>query len=396
MPFQVTFNTDRTIYGSSVTDYDVAATTSVRNRVITPGGASEVTPPLYADSIFDRQTETESADEFDVDISPPFGVQPTVVSMDESIATIDVSTGVVTRVADGTARISISTPRFKRFVSEVVTYNASTTVDVWNRYLDGATAKHAAANVSSRISGKTPAESMLIHDGTTYQASRWCSDIDLTCITREKPKCTLVTPRHVVMARHYQNAGPISFLAEDGGIFTRTVLRRNNYGASGIPDVTIGLLDSDLPSSISPTLVLPVTYVDFLPLDSANNYKGDAYLLGTDQEEKATVRVLHDVGPSYPTNPCSTRAAQEGTAERDFYETAVDGDSGSPIFFLIDQSGVTKAVLVLTYHTASMGPCYGNLFDEINTRITTIDTDEGISTGYSMTAVDLSDFTDYS
>ena len=76
----------------------------------------------------------------------------------------------------------------------------------------------------------------------------------------------------------------------------------------------------------------------------------------------------------------------------DFSETIIAGDSGNPVFVLLDG----ELLLLSTFHAAQAGPFYGGLVAELNAMIITLNTAQGVSTGYTVTEGDLSSYTDYS
>jgi hypothetical protein len=74
---------------------------------------------------------------------------------------------------------------------------------------------------------------------------------------------TLITPRHSVSATHAGYAPDVGtdvrFVTADNQVITRTVLQQYDLPDS---DITVCLLDSDVPSSISPAKLLPKQFYD--------------------------------------------------------------------------------------------------------------------------------------
>lgn len=111
--------------------------------------------------------------------------------------------------------------------------------------------------------------------GTEYVDNEdfWLNGIDCTCVSPwnsqdgSRRAGVLVTPRHVLLARHYQiNTGStIRFVGADGQPHDRTVLAKKNHVFSdnlvinglGLPDFTVAVLSSDLPPSVTPVRVFP-------------------------------------------------------------------------------------------------------------------------------------------
>lgn len=311
-------------------------------------------------------------------------------SSDENIATID-QNGITSRVSDGFVRFIVeNTTTGYVSVSSIFRFlRSNSTTDIFYSFVSDSLAKHCSDAIDTRIAGKNKVTHGLIHNGTSYNTNRWCSDLDLTGVIREIPRCTAITPRHVVMAEHYQKAGAISFLASDNTIVTRNIIRRQNVGPSNSSDdyrtdITIGLLDQDLPASIKHYKLLPSNVSGKLP-----SLQRGIPALCFDQEEKALVTDLFSFSffsRAYfqiPTN--ETRLL--------FYEAKISGDSGNPAFLIINDEPIL--VTTWTFGGPGSGPVYHNYISEINTAISQVDTAQGINTGYTLTTVDLSGFPTY-
>ena len=70
----------------------------------------------------------------------------------------------------------------------------------------------------------------------------------------------------------------------------------------------------------------------------------------------------------------------------DMAEDLASGDSGNPLFIIIDG----EPVLITSFHTTSSSPAYNKHISTINALIASVDSAEGISTGYTLTEKDLS------
>jgi hypothetical protein len=141
----------------------------------------------------------------------------------------------------------------------------------------------------------------------------------------------------------------------------------------------VGVLDSDVPNTISFVKILPQNWNDYLP-SLFSLYRLPCLVL--DQEEKALISELSSLSTtanfSAPNN--STRLA--------FFESIITGDSGNPAFLIIDDELVI--ITVWTFGGAGGGTSILFHKDAINTMMTTL------GGGYSLTEIDLSEFTDYS
>ena len=255
--------------------------------------------------------------------------------------------------------------------------------------------------IDNKILGADPATQKELyltqnHSSSTYvrNADFWLKDTinvsannsrlqALTCISpynsdgSNKKAGVAITPRHIICATHYKIAvgSTIRFITNQNSVVDRTVVGTVSIGSS---DIEIQILDSDLPSSITPCKVLPSNYASYLPTDLAL-----MPFLALDQEEKGLVGEIRTVFPDTKTvNWLSQPNNQASTAQRRaFGEEVALFDSGNPMFF------VTKTQLWLfstAFHSFD-GPLLSNYISEINTAINTLDTAQGISSGYTVT-----------
>lgn len=197
---------------------------------------------------------------------------------------------------------------------------------------------------------------------------------------------TLLTPRHVGQVAHssyYNRVGDtIRFVTADNTTITRTVVGvkvHPNY-APYFPDIVLLLLDSDLPSSITPCKVLPANYANYFPTGVAQ-----IATLGLDQEEKALVTDLSSLSSTsasfrYPNLPY----------EQILYENKILGDSGNPAFLIINNE--FACLTFWTFGGAGSGTFLTPQIQAMNQMIMDLDTAAGIDTGYTIQTVNLSSF----
>jgi hypothetical protein len=287
--------------------------------------------------------------------------------------------------------------------------------------------KHADTSITTRLAEVTASDFKNIyttqnHTLSTYvrNPNCWCYDLadKMSCISPwnnavGSPGGTtgggvLITPRHVYMTTHFQlSAGTIiRFVSQNNQIVDRTIVETYSHPlynpSTANFDITVGLLDTAVPSSIIPARVVPLNFHDYfiqqlIPLNGlwtvAFPAAGSLY---TDQEEKALVidhfmssTAFHEF--SAPTNTLKVSA----------YEPIITGDSGNPVFYIINNE------LVLLGAWAAVRPNGDAIASEYNipidrngfTRspllqemIDTVDANYGISTGYKLNTVTLSSF----
>ena len=213
----------------------------------------------------------------------------------------------------------------------------------------------------------------------------WCGDLDITCASPwnssggHKRAGTLVTPRHVIGAAHYEYSvgAVVRFVEKDGTVHDRTVAGKARHPESRnyYPDLTIYTLDSDLPPTIKPCAVMPSDHSNYL-----ENFSRVA-CLGLDQEEKALIIDWRSRGNMQtPVDP--NRLI--------FHENKISGDSGNPAFLIVDRELVL--VTVWTFGGAGSGTPIADYISDINGMISTADTQAGVSTNYTVTEADFSTF----
>lgn len=245
---------------------------------------------------------------------------------------------------------------------------------------------------------------------------------------------TAVTPRHAVSAWHSgytPNVGTtVRFVTTDNTVIERTVVQQSsqltwNDPISGPVDTDIGviLLDSDLPSTITPCKIFPSAYKNILhdvdqtsSSSSLSNVvdrveKPRIALVACDQEHKTHPFTHQTFRPNrnfydkiwavfyglnndslydYPHDQVTGNyPSWKRTWGRWFVkpESIVAGDSGNPIFCAVNK----ELWLVSLFFGASTGPFYANLIPEVNAAIAALDTAQGINTGYTLTEGNLLD-----
>ena len=327
----------------------------------------------------------------------PGDYETTIYSQNSGIVLGSDEFGIASGVSAGsTSLVAISTDGSLSAANLTVSSSVGAVSTTFDDYVAGSLAKEVSDAIDTRISGQTPSVakpifSTLDHSTPSYvrNTSGWAYDLDLTSISPwnstggRTMAGTLISPRHIVFAAHYQinNGATIRFVDGSNNIITRTMTNKLTHPdyTPYYPDITIGILDSDVPAGIGFAKILPQNWANYLP-SLSTSYRLPCLVL--DQEEKALVSDLRQMTGSInfwiPTKP--DRFA--------FYETIIDGDSGNPAFLIIDDELVI--ITVWTFGGAGGGTSILYHKDAINTMMATL------GGGYSLTEIDLSGFTDFS
>lgn len=371
-------------------------------------------------------------------------------SSDESIATVNTD-GALTVVSDGDVVITVTLTRASDGDSKSNSIKVRVDVTEGNSidYISntsGSAGKAFDDSLASLISSSDPSTAkprFASRDTATLSFTRnedfWGIGLDgLSAISpnnsrdANKRSGTALTKRHIITAAHYPlSAGDtIDFVANVSGSTTatrRTIQEVKTHplyaGQSGgySYDIQMCLLDSDLPSNIDIMEILP---------SNAEDYAGQYDWLNTatvtfDREQKGLTRLQSLItksiyfgvdiekhwfgtitpltmqnGLSYipsaigyvsPSDLFSIKPLLNTDKLYQLNENLIVGDSGAPNCFVLG----SKLVLIGLNSYRAGGIYLPNLISDINQLIVDLDTQAGISTGYTVTECDLSAYPTY-
>lgn len=199
---------------------------------------------------------------------------------------------------------------------------------------------------------------------------------------------TLISPCHIIFAKHFQIdiGATIRFITQDNIVITRTIT--NKYSIS--TDITIGKLDTDVPETIKFYKIIdtinnpnkctkwgwiPLTYFDQEEklLTFKTNYSNGSKINGTDFYMTQWNYINEIYYPSYYTQFNA------------FYELPIGGDSGNPIFMIVNN----EPVIVSTFWGSNSGPLIAYYKDAINEAMNILGGE------YQLTEIDISSFPDF-
>jgi hypothetical protein len=374
--------------------FDIEATEV--DRVVSPGSVSTVT---VKDRAFVRNSSAGYVTDFRVNrvMRIPEYYQPVrITSSNTGVLSDPQISGPFADVAiyqnDGACRLA-ATSLDGEVASVRVTASSTgpATVDVPSGWVAESLAQHCIDQIDSRLSGQMPV--FLQQDGTTFirNPACWAASINLTCASPWNSTGglqragTLISPRHVLFCEHYGfrpavNA-TIKFVTQANEVVSRTITAlatHPEYTAVGFyPDIAIGVLDADVPESISFAEVLPADWQDYLPSVSTLN---PIPALRLNRLERASVADLRQkISGRFWLQPPATRF--------EYYESLVTGDSGNPAFLVVNGKPVLLGTF--TYGGPGSGTSVSAHIDAINSMMSSL------GGGYTLTAADLSAFPNY-
>ena len=295
--------------------------------------------------------------------------------------------GLATAVAAGNARFTGTASGKISAVKDVTVAVSGSQFDTFSAFTTGTAGKAIVDAIDTRTgSGAKPLFSAMNHATGTYtrNASCWAAAIDTTCISPwnaygvDGMAGTLVSPRHVLFANHYRPPANTSIRFVDGSnaVATRTITAISQVGST---DISIGVLNADVPSGVNFARILPSNWAAYLPAWA--NGKTTLPVLTTRYGKPALISEI--VTPTVGFDLTKPTAA--GRVQ--WWESIVTGDSGNPVFLVVGT--VPVLVGVYTYGGFGEGDAVHQHTAAINAVMTTL------GGGYSLTAIDLSGYASF-
>lgn len=194
-----------------------------------------------------------------------------------------------------------------------------------------------------------------------FNPSSWISTVDISFasiynnLSQQRQPLNLINSQFGLAADHYRPAvGSISYFADEAGhVYSRTIVDYRSYTL----DLAVVKLDSPLPSSIHPAMLLP-SYVSDRAWAYFNVVTGDIPVVAFDQENKTLVSKLSSLGDA-----ATVTTVVPGTNRMAFYEPKIAGDSGHGMFLVYGDkpiliSHITGGSSDLTPTADANGPAY--------------------------------------
>lgn len=374
--------------------FDFTAEWQDESAISTPGSLGS--PYVVDDANVSDEVGAETRLEGPIFTTPPDAIEKMVFeSANPAVATVD-STGYVTSITDGSTTVRCRRRHVLREVSIAAAVDQVETVTLLNAYLSGTVGKHIKDEATALLAAST--QTNIYSSGTTRNANVWTGDYNLTGVAYSNTTSgnaqrggTLISPRHIIFVDHYKIAvgATITFVTANGTEVTRTLSARQTISPAGSTpttnrDVTIGLLSSDVPGTLTWYKLMPADWQDYLTLYGNSNVP----VVALDQQRNALQR-WRKIYP-YPASDPALRAIYNSVfvyhhLASSASQEIVVGDSGQPIFHPID--GELVLLGCHTWETSAF--LLGMVKTEIDAAMTSL------GGGYTSTAADLTGFNNY-
>ena len=198
---------------------------------------------------------------------------------------------------------------------------------------------------------------------------------------------TMVSPRHYLFATHM---GPdhflMAFLDTNNVIFWRKTIQRVNitslYTGGNTNDISVGILDEELPPSVGFLPVLPTDYTNYLPDNATSFVQG----IGMNQDMRLVSQPMALNDPLFINwNPFVSSPFGLTT---DWNVVIRGGDSSDPEMLLIGN----QLVLAAHNYMVTKGPNYGATFNAINQHMHYLSTNNAVGSDYQLTPFSLTNW----
>ena len=372
--------TGLTIRGPNSSDIDFTLSAEEFDIVLTAPSSSVVTIDDY-DFNSSSTGSKENGFNLSVDGDVPFNWEIELSSSDESVAVI--TNGKVVRVADGQATIIARTPWLSRSAVVDMLRETNVTVNDPIGYTSGSLGKDIFDGTETAAgSGTKPIFSSINHSTSAYVrnasnwvGANWTGRPVWNEVRAGLANGALISPRHLLAAKHLPPGGDVRFVLNDNTVVTRTINATSDVSGT---DIRICRLDSDVPSTVAHYKVLPANWRNYL-------ITLDCPAILTDRDQNALAREWTSITSSrfltstYSMSPLNTLS-----------ENIVGGDSGSAAFLLVGGNLVLSGANYLAGGGLASHDFVSDYITQINAAMTTL------GGGYQLETVDLSGFTDFS
>jgi hypothetical protein len=230
----------------------------------------------------------------------------------------------------------------------------------------------------------------------------WAYDIDLTCCSpwnmhptlrlsggylptsSNHTAGTLISPRHVIFCKHSSFYPPIGselrFVTKDNVVVTRTLTDIVCVEGCGqaYPDIAVGVLDSDVPDTITFAKILPDNWQSKFSIQ-AGIFSPKVLAVSLNQDESVFIHKLTTFSSS---PPYQSFYIDNDSEFADFNKGIRLYDSGNPVFIIINN----QPVLLFVFFTGASGSSIFHFKNNINSIMSLL------GGGYQLTPINLDSF----
>jgi hypothetical protein len=225
----------------------------------------------------------------------------------------------------------------------------------------------------------------------------WINSVDISCITTVVGNGpyyggVLVAPDIVICANHVAlSPGQIiGFVDKNNNFVSATVLTGSQITGSQTymtSDVYVARLTSPITGTIVPATVMP--YAEFISGSKITSQAINSYLLPVVYSTQYRFLGIGTMGP-FSNDSLVVYAPQITSSLYPWYTAIVRGDSGSPYFFIVNNSVVALGTWYTSnFLNTSGGPSIAYYQNSVNTMI------KSLGSSYHLTTCSLSSFPTY-
>jgi hypothetical protein len=360
---------------SVISDFGLATT-----PVTTLSGSTSSSLSKSLDVIYNVVNTPKSTTTATLNVNIPFGVTYTASynNLTPSIANFTASTQTYGYITTGTASMNVAVGDRTKNIQSLISQKLNTTVALFSSYVTNSLAYNVYFSGSASISGLAPnPTTQNIYSSTnditfTYvrNTSSWFGGINQTCVpvysntSGQINNGMLVTPDILICANHApHNTGDILYFLDNNN----TTISKSIVGTSNITgtDVLVARFSSSLSSSIKPARILP-----------SASYQGHLVNLSTqaqlitqvpcvwfDQYRKVRIACINTM--QFPTSFIYFSPPSGSSPFYPWYVTPIGGDSGAPLFFIINN----ELIAIGTLFTPANLPGISSFTSKINSTI---------------------------
>lgn len=199
---------------------------------------------------------------------------------------------------------------------------------------------------------------------------------------------TLITRKHILLANHVPyptTPFTIFFANKNNNYYEYKVTRTKRVGTT---DILIGELDKETDPSLKVYNVLPANFTKYFTPQPISNQPRFP-IIYSDQEKKVLIGDYISTFNNTPTEKVIHITSPNEPNKSAYYEQVVVGDSGNPIYTIINNDLVLMGGWYMSLSTGGLGSSIPSYISDINSIIASF------SVGYKLNEASLAGFKTY-